>query len=361
MLGESANHDFKSDFDPTDQGALLNVTKHLVAMANSGGGTITFGANETARFGISSNVVPQLDGAKISDLVNKYVRPRRAEVSHRHEPVESGRVVVEVTIASSRKYPLIFSRQGNYGTELNPVFREGQYYVRHGAKTEIANYEDYVQLVDKAVSDNRGEFLSRISTLVNLPEGTELTIAAPDGDGSITPATLIDLKLAQRRENVGAVLDAKELLWCFVNRGSYELTPERLDLLIRSALRRTATLYFWLAEVGDDRMIVDVLFSSLEDTDRDKSDAKTSIPEIAAQVADDSQLESILAEMSLSKYSHFREGAENFPGRFEAIRRIDERIEITSKAVPSLGIGLTTAYTRCRVPMSQIGLHRRNI
>jgi predicted HTH transcriptional regulator len=46
MGQESKSHDFKLLFDPADEKAKIDLVKNLVAMANAGGGGITFGATK---------------------------------------------------------------------------------------------------------------------------------------------------------------------------------------------------------------------------------------------------------------------------------------------------------------------------
>lgn len=136
MPGESTNVDLKLSVDFDDPKWIVELVKDFVAIANSGGGSIFFGRDESSSPGVTKEAATRLDGAEMSNRVNRYIAPTRASISHHHHPVDTDdKVVVELTIEAAGKYPYVFSRQGNYKGATAPVFRECDLYVRHGAKS----------------------------------------------------------------------------------------------------------------------------------------------------------------------------------------------------------------------------------
>ena len=70
---ESANTEFKQTFDLSSIQEWVEVVKDIVAIANSGGGTVLFGVDNsgepTAR---SVEAILQLDPAEVTNKVRKY-------------------------------------------------------------------------------------------------------------------------------------------------------------------------------------------------------------------------------------------------------------------------------------------------
>lgn len=286
MHRESASCELKSSFDAADPAAKIELVKDLIAIANSGGGTIYVGRTETGNPGVAPSLITVLDGASLSDAMHRYVNPAVPGVSHAMLPADTeDKAVIEITVDSSGKYPFVISRQGTHAGAMNPVFRVGDVYIRHGAKSEPISYADMVRFVDSAITSFQDEVSKRVQHAVRVPPGTTVVYDTPGGTSPDSPAAMIDLTAARRKRNTGAVVDGYELLWAFSERDTFDLTPERADMLIRSALRRTPTLFFWLAEMDDLDMVNGILTSTLDDADRDKSDAGRAVLEVAAVAA----------------------------------------------------------------------------
>ena len=328
MAGEGDHVDLKSDIDLDDAGAMMELVKDLIAIANSRGGLIRIGMTELAADGIDGEKLTKLDGAKISDQVNRYVSPKKVHVEHNVADIGGVRVLIDLTISSSGKYPLVVSRLANSqrnGRQIS-VMRPGEIYVRHGAKSELASYEDIVAMIDDAVNQSRKEFLQNIQRLALLPEGSQVAFSNPSGALLQAPEYLIDFRTSQRSYHRGALLDGNELLWCFVQRNLFILNEERLAMLVRSALRRTPTLFFWLAEAISKDTVEEVISTSLQDDDRDKSDANQAILEVGSLLASDACLEEASNSMATSKYQHFRDAASNWAGREASLKVFEDRV-----------------------------------
>ena len=111
MVAEGKNHDYKSDFDADDPSAKLKLVKHLVAMANSGGGTISLGMSETATRGLDAALSEDLDSSRIADFADKFLSPASLELSHDKAELEDGKMVIHLHVAAAT-YPMVMSRQG---------------------------------------------------------------------------------------------------------------------------------------------------------------------------------------------------------------------------------------------------------
>lgn len=340
--GESGRIDRKLTLDLGDSKARLDLVKDLVALANTGGGEIWIGCDEVQRPGVSLDLARKLDGATISDLVNRYIAPSKASVSHSIEEADQpDKYVVKLSIDRYHRCPFVFSKPGQERDLQKSIFTVGQIYVRHGAKNEVATHSDLSRFVETAVQESRGPILEslirKLETVARLPEGVEPVLVGPDGGITACPASLIDLAVARRSGgNREALLSGNDLLWCLAQWPEFERTPERTSLLIRSALRRTPTLYFWMTEVSERLSVEEVLESTIEDRDRDKSDAKDAVLEVASLIASDECLNRLMNAMKNSRYQHFRTAAKQFRGRRETVLRFLDRastVEVDGRPV----------------------------
>lgn len=60
VAGESATVDFKLSFDPKSKGEWCELIKDIVAMSNSGGGSIVVGVDDDGNPSTNSDIAPLL-------------------------------------------------------------------------------------------------------------------------------------------------------------------------------------------------------------------------------------------------------------------------------------------------------------
>lgn len=331
MNGESNHQDYKLDFDPGNEKAKVDLVKNLVAIANAGGGRIIFGRNETVTPGIDNDTCQALDSARLSDLVYRYVKPAQVELSHEIQALGDDRYLFTVRIAAS-EYPVVMSRQGDWKGMNNrkdkAIFLLGDIWIRHSSKTERVTHEDMRTWIERAKQGERDRLLSRITTLVNLPDGAEIQVVSAEQSPIDSPQQLLQYATTRHDYDPSHLLTSSDLANLFVNRSTLDsLSQTQLRLLISSALRRPPTLYWWITQVDEaPHIILEEIEKCLHAADRDKSDAARSIVEMAAIFADDVQLAEILEELRTSRYKHFRKAAENWPGRKALLNQLHDRI-----------------------------------
>lgn len=331
MSREMRNQDLKLMFDPADEKAKVDLVKNLIAMANAGGGQIVYGRNETNTPGVDQSACTTLDSARIADLIERYTSPAPFQVSHNIEDLGSGRFVVILTIDAAT-YPIVMSRTGdwkgmNSGKDKS-LFLVGDIWTRHSTKTERVNYEDLRQWFERVRQEERERLLSRITSLVNLPEGAEIQVVSSQQQPIDSPQRLLEYAAMRHEYDPSHLLTSSDLAHIFVNRGGLtQLSRAQTGLLISSALRRPPTLYWWLL-LADDApdFVVAELEKCLNAKDRDKSDAARSIIELAAVFADDAKLARMLEELRNSGYQHFRDAARDWQSPTDMHGQLQERI-----------------------------------
>ena len=328
--GEATHMDLKADMDVRSEKARLELAKDVMAMANSGGGKIRIGYTATEAPGVGQEVVSFLDGARVSDLVNKYVSPTRISVGHEIQAFGEGRFGVVLIVEGIKRYPAVVSREGQArlpSGKTVSVFEPGDIYFRHGAKTEKCTYEDLVDVFERTRQDLADTLKDYVSQLVRLPEGERPVLMFPGTGRLADPNLLVDQHIARRVQSRTAMLNREDLLWVFRDRGQIRHTFERLDMVIRSALRRPPTLYWWLASDGvTPGLVKQCLFDlATTDTDRDRSDARGSVLDVASFFLDDKDLAELVERLRQSEYAHLRKSAETWQGSVHAVTNFEKR------------------------------------
>lgn len=329
MTGEGKNCDYKIDYRPLEPRARLRLVKDLVALANTGGGEITFGRNEIVSPGVDEATAKALDSAALANLVESFIKPASIDLRHETSVLENGKYFCVVRI-SPAEYPIVIARSGNYADtdgKQRSEFEPGDIWTRHSSKTEKVSYEDVRRWIEAAKQIEREKLLSRITTLVNLPEDAEIQVVAASPAPIDSPKRLLESATIRRAHDRNHLLSGDDLAYLFANRQFFEMTDEELATIIGSSLRRNATLYWWLIRADNTPdMIIGELNRCLEASDRDRSDAARSIIELAAIYSDDAQLINILAELSQSRYKHFRDAASEWVDRATQLHAIGERM-----------------------------------
>lgn len=179
---ESKQIDFKSECDPTAPGALLELIKDIVAMANSGGGAIVIGLDDVGTpTCVDVSAFLALDLAKISDLVLKMTGD---EVDGLEVIADSknGNNIAIVHVPPRSGAPLVFEKSGNYVSSSGKskcAFPQGTVYFRHGAKSEPARTSDLVAYIRREVSTQRKEIMKNVKRVTAAPAGSQVLVAPP--------------------------------------------------------------------------------------------------------------------------------------------------------------------------------------
>lgn len=155
MPVEREEFEEKSRYEGSER-ERLRVLKTILAMANSGGGTILIHEVTAGLRG--------LDSASIDAFVNSYVGPQLYGLSS--EQSESGEVTIHVP--DSENSPHIVVREGKYRDDQGRekwALHSGQIWVRHGSQNQPANADDIQRLTQRRA----GRLIEEIGARVQQP------------------------------------------------------------------------------------------------------------------------------------------------------------------------------------------------
>lgn len=186
---ESKYIDFKESFDPTSAGAWCEIIKAIVAMANTGGGVILFGLdNSGTPTGFDVAPILTLDSATVTDRINKYTGYQFTEFEIL-DCTKAGQRVAALHI-SEVAIPLVFQRPGTYdvgGGKQKTAVSKGTVYYRHGAKSEPGTTDDLRKVIERQLESIRRQWIQGVRKVVQAPAGAEITVLSQEVMESTSP------------------------------------------------------------------------------------------------------------------------------------------------------------------------------
>ncbi|MGD1072475.1 MAG: RNA-binding domain-containing protein [Bryobacteraceae bacterium] len=178
---ESKYVDFKERLDVESIAEWCEITKDIVAMANSGGGIIVFGLqNNGAPSGFDGTPLLSYDTAKVTDKVAKYTNKQFAEFEWL-ELDRRGHKLAALAVYSAA-LPIVFTKAGTYRADNGKekiAFHQGTIYFRHGAKSEPGDSDDLTEIINREVERLRKVWLSNIKKVTQAPPGSVVEVASP--------------------------------------------------------------------------------------------------------------------------------------------------------------------------------------
>lgn len=338
-MSEGTQLEYKESLDPGDARDRLVLVKEIVAMSNADGGAIRIGVrNDGTVVGVPDQDLGKWDAAQIGDLLDGFLNPDHVEIRIEFDSdgCPAGRSVVKVKVPRHAAPPVVLCKDGNHQGPGSPLFRKGAVLVRHNTKVESARRSDFLRWREEL----RNRILQQFQMVVEAPETAHLRMVG-DEEVRDEPQYLLSRAVDLFRQRREKLLDGDDLLYLFENRRVLDL-PDELgtELLVQSALRRRATLYFWFGLLlpSADR-VWDMLDAALGMSDRDKSDMAGAVPLIAAMYLTADQYEVLVTQMAISTYTHIRKAAVDYPTMMEAAAGIVTRRQATIDGTPVRDLG----------------------
>lgn len=186
---ESKQIEFKEAFDVASKQDWCEITKDVVAIANSGGGLILFGVNsQGAPIGTDLTALRAVDPATIADRIQPYTGTQIADL----EVTEASKLGHKLLawLVGPAGMPMVFGKPGTYpveGGKQNTAFSRGTIYFRHGAKSEPGTTEDIARALERKLESIRKDWLSGVRKVVHAPAGSRVTLLPPDVRQSDAP------------------------------------------------------------------------------------------------------------------------------------------------------------------------------
>lgn len=284
--------DYKVDFSD-DQVEWLNITIDMMAFANTLGGYLVFGI-ENSKFelvGVQTETVHALDNANLQNKINRYLYPPltniRVKVYNKDE-----KAFVIIFIPETRGKTHIITKDGNVETtkgNSRTLLRKGIIYIRRSGGNQIIDPEALDFIIDKRIDDYKNKFLDRIARVVQEPINNELyfietkekdvqsgkTFSVTDSQDAIEikgTSFRIPPKSDEELVAAWAAISTKESsfvppitdLWSiYLKRESLNLHNSLIIKLIEYCLCAGLPVFYWLQRLKTNE-IKDALSTALE-------------------------------------------------------------------------------------------------
>ena len=179
---ESRAVEFKEAFTPTDPKQALEVLKDVVAIANSGGGTLAIGISNAGQV-CNTGVQVVLDHDHVyCDLIRKYTAQNYSDFDVIEAEKDGCRIAVFVI--NPPDAPLVFEKPGTYVVENNrqqTAFAQGTVYFRHGAKSETATSDDLRKFMEQRMREMQDQLVKGLRKVAVAPRGSHLEVIPTKG------------------------------------------------------------------------------------------------------------------------------------------------------------------------------------
>jgi len=173
---ESRYVDFKGELDLAEPGAWCEIVKDIIAMANSGGGVLLIGLdNSGAPTGFDPQPVLDVDDAVVTDQIQKYTGVHFAGFSISEERKKSHRLAA--ILVEGVPIPIVFTKPGTYAIsskKQKTAFSAGTVYFRHGSKSEPGNTNDLRKVIERQLEAIRQSWLRGVRKVVKAPPGSQV-------------------------------------------------------------------------------------------------------------------------------------------------------------------------------------------
>lgn len=177
---ESRPIDFKSGLDFEAPHTWPELVKDLVAMANSHGGVVLVGLDDSGAPSHSDvTAVLNLDSAAITDQVHKYTGIHFEDFEISRQSKKRGRIAaIEIGPA---EIPIVFTRPGTYAVDgkHKTAFSRGTVYFRHGAKSDPGTTRDLERFFERRVNSVRKAWFAGMRKVTQAPPDASIVTLLP--------------------------------------------------------------------------------------------------------------------------------------------------------------------------------------
>lgn len=177
--------DNKETVNTDEQREWLNITRDIIAFANTCGGYLVFGIKDKTfeKIGIAEKDWKQLtDPDNIHKKVNAYIQPPLTSLTCKHKIIDNKCFVI-VHIPESSGNTHIIVKEGKFrdrsGEDVIRL-RKGEIYVRRSGSTQIIEPIDLDGVISRRINYFKDNLLNKIPRIVEAPTESEVLIVNAD-------------------------------------------------------------------------------------------------------------------------------------------------------------------------------------
>lgn len=183
--------DYKVSFGHEDERAWLELTKDVLAFANTRGGYLVFGVKDASFevVGLASDLVAILTNVNnLRQKLNRYIEPDITLI--RSKPfLSDGKSIVVLFVPESHGLTHVVSRDGTFryppsrkysDGQLKTLLRQGTSYVRRSAGNHLLDSRDLDAIFNRRLDQFREALVSKMTRVVEAPLDSQVVVLSKD-------------------------------------------------------------------------------------------------------------------------------------------------------------------------------------
>lgn len=227
--------DYKQTIDLASEKEWLGITKDISAFANTHGGYLLFGIDNTANIvGLTRDVADIIkDASKIQQKINRNLEPHISSIRSKEFRFDSS-VVVAVHIPQSRGVTHLVSKDGKYKLPNNKdktTLNQGTFYIRRSACNHLGDSRDLDEAIERRIDHFRESLIEKVARVVNSPASSDVFILSKDPNDKAGERFIIEdspdsIPVKGLSFTVPPDGNEEEIAaWTVIYRGNSELRP----------------------------------------------------------------------------------------------------------------------------------------
>ena len=180
--------DYKLTFHKDDERAWLELTKDVMAFANTNGGYLVFGLEDRSfkQVGLDDNAVRTIqDSNALMQKINRHADPEITSVRSKSFTME-GKIFVAILIPPSLGKTHLISKDAAFkfpSGEVKVLLRKGTIYIRRSGTNHLVDARDLDEIVDRRITYYKSSLLDKIARVVEAPQASQIVVV-PDARAS---------------------------------------------------------------------------------------------------------------------------------------------------------------------------------
>ncbi len=182
---EDEHLDYKQDFDESNNKSWLELTKDVIAFANTHGGYLIFGISDKDNkiTGLSHATATILkDANNIHQKINRHIEPQISSLRSKEFKFD-GKSIVGLLIPQSTGLTHIVLKDGEFkypSGEKKIILKQGTFYVRRSAGNHLGDSRDLDALIDRRIEQFRSSLIDKVARVIKSPANSETFILSED-------------------------------------------------------------------------------------------------------------------------------------------------------------------------------------
>ena len=289
--------DYKVEFHVGDEREWLEITKDIIAFANTYGGYLAFGVKDGSFevIGLDEETAGRLsDPNNLLQKLNRFVEPPIVALRCKRFRARE-KTLVAVVVPPSLGKTHVVSKDGSArfqsGQEKN-ILRQGTSYVRRSGANHLVDARDLDDIINRRIDHFRSSLLDKIARVVEAPQSSEVFVLSADPTAepntkfivenspdaipvkgmsfTVSPATTeqeIAAWIAMTGKDRQA-MPARGITWkWYRERKTVELGREQRVQVARYALLTEVPVFYWLKDCNGKEvkaMLANTMAEALE-------------------------------------------------------------------------------------------------